>query len=171
MCHQLPWLGSAYVFIAWEDIECQRLLSFVDEANSVVQVADRHDGQQGPEDLLLHDPGMRGDVLHHSGGWGGRTHSSNINAVDKLVGHCQRLLILILSNIDGLSHGYSYDCKAEPSAYHTCPMHHSNSIPIGPNNSVHKFLPVTLCTLHWGCSPTPTTGSYCTSLWIRVLTE
>lgn len=43
-----------YLVILCEDVECQRFLSFIDKLNGFLQAADRQDGKQRSEYLLLH---------------------------------------------------------------------------------------------------------------------
>lgn len=59
---------SSHLLIRAEDVEGQRFLSLADEADGVVHVAHSHNGQQRAEDLLLHQPGVRGHILQHSRG-------------------------------------------------------------------------------------------------------
>lgn len=55
----------SHLLIRAENVKRQRFLSLIDEANGIVHVAYGHYGQQWPEDFLLHQPRMGGDVLQH----------------------------------------------------------------------------------------------------------
>lgn len=44
------------LLVVAEDVERQRFLSLVDEADGVVHVTNGHDGQHRAKDLLLHQP-------------------------------------------------------------------------------------------------------------------
>lgn len=59
-------LYCSHLLVGAEDVERQRLLPVVDEADSIVHVAHGYYRQQGAKDLLLHQPGVWGHVLQHS---------------------------------------------------------------------------------------------------------
>lgn len=56
-----------YLVLIGEDIDDQRLLSLVNKLDGLIHTTHCDDGQQWPEDLLLHHFGFACNVLQHSG--------------------------------------------------------------------------------------------------------
>lgn len=62
---ETPLSVSSRLLVRAEDVEGQRFLPLIDEADGIVHVADGHYGQHGAKDLLLHQPGVGWHILQH----------------------------------------------------------------------------------------------------------